>query len=76
MLSGAPPTVSAKYDADHKRFDYLAFEVGCHVSHDLFHARQVFSGEDVMPIFGYEDQMCVEQENTVSAGAKNRSGRP
>lgn len=47
----------------------LAFEVGCHFAHRLFHSGRVCGGEDWVPIFGSEDQVCMQRENAMPAGA-------
>jgi putative transposase len=47
----------------------LGAEVGADIPHDLLHAPQVRGGEHAVPVFGYENQMRVQDENTVPASA-------
>ena len=44
-------------------------KVGAYVPHDLLHPPQVRGGEHGVPVPGHEDQVCVQHENTVPAGA-------
>ncbi len=47
----------------------LDFEVGTHRPHDLFHAGEVPVSENLVPVLRDEDQVCVQHENAVPAGA-------
>jgi putative transposase len=47
----------------------LRFGVGAHVPHDLFQPHEVAAGEDRVPVFRDENQVCVQRGDTVPASA-------
>jgi IS605 OrfB family transposase len=47
----------------------LGLEVRAHRPHDLFHAGQVRCGEHRAPVLGHEDQVSMQDEDTVPASA-------
>lgn len=52
--------------------DQLDVEVRAHTAHGALGVGEYGAGEQFAPVFGYEDQMCVEQRHAVPVAAVGR----